>query len=180
MSRSTSPTNRMRINITAAITCCCLLTTSAAFAQLSDHDADWKELQVQPPATFRVDKLVPIEMPRYVTVKLGVDPDTLTLSEDGIVRYVVVALSDSGNVNAAFEGIWCRAGEVKTYARAGNDMKWNAVPDPQWKNFSDSQPSMHALALARQGVCDGRSASGHSPQAIIHSLKQSSAAGSQR
>ena len=170
----------MRINISAALTCCCLLMASTAFAQLSDLDADWKELEIQPPATFTIDKLVPIEMPRYVTVKLGVDPDSLTLSEDGIVRYVVVALSESGNINAAFEGIWCRAGEVKTYARAGNDRKWNVVPDPQWKNLSDSQPSMHALALARQGVCNGRSASGHSPHDIIRSLKQSSTAGSRR
>lgn len=170
----------MRFNTTTAIIACGLLMTSAAFAQLSDLDADWKELQVPPPATFRTDKLVPIEMPRYVTVKIGVDPDTLTVSADGVVRYVVVAVSDSGNVNATFEGIWCRQGEVKTYARAGNDHLWNPLPDPQWTALSDNQRSMHALALARQGVCDGRSASAHSPQDIIRNLKKSAGDGSKR
>ncbi len=169
----------MRHNTTAAIICC-LFLTNGAIAQLTDLDVDWKELQVPPPATFRTDKLVPIEMPRYVSVKVGLDPDSLTISPDGIVRYVAVAQSDSGNINAVFEGIWCRAGEVKTYARAGNDRKWNAVPNPQWRKLGDSQPSMHALALARQGVCDGRSASAHSPQAIILKLKQPAADGSQR
>ncbi len=170
----------MRLKTTAAIIISCLFMTNGAFAQLTDLDADWKELQVPPPATFRTDNLVPIEMPRYVSVKIGIDPDSLTVSQDGIVRYVVVALSEGGNINAAFEGIWCRAGEVKTYARAGNDRKWDAVADPQWKRLTDSQPSMHALALARQGVCDGRSASGHSPQSIIRQLKQSPSEGSQR
>lgn len=174
-----SQTIHMRHKSTAAILCCFAMTT-AAFAQLTDLDADWKELQVPPPASFSIDKLVPIEMPRYVTVQVGLDPDSLTISPDGIVRYVVVAKSDSGNINAVFEGIWCRTGEVKTYARAGNDRKWDAVTDPQWKKLSDSQPSMHALALARQGVCDGRSASAQSPQAIIRTLKQAPFAGVQR
>ena len=124
--------------------------------------------------------VVPIEMPRYLTVKLGLDPDSLTVSSDGIVRYVVVAVSSSGNINAAYEGIWCRAGEVKTYARAGNDGQWDPVPDPQWKALNASQPSMHALALARQGVCNGRSASGVSPQDILRKLKQSVSDGVQR
>lgn len=169
----------MRVSVALALVAG-LTVGGQGFAQLAALDPDWKELDVKPPASFSIDKLVPIEMPRYLSVKLGVDPDSLTVSSDGIVRYVVVALSASGNVNAAYEGIWCRAGEVKTYARAGNDRVWDAVPDPQWKKLSDSQPSMHALAIARQGACDGRSATGQSPQEILRKLKQSASAGSQR
>ncbi len=156
------------------------LTASHVCAQLADLDPDWKELDVKPPVTFNTDKLVPIEMPRYLTVKVGVDPDSFSFSSDGIVRYVVVAKSSSGNINAAFEGIWCRSGQVKTYARAGNDGKWDAASDPQWKDLTASQPSMHALALARQGVCDGRSAAALTPQAIVRNLKQSAFDGLQR
>lgn len=159
---------------------CCLFASNHTLAQVTDLDADWKELDIRPPITFKTTALVAIEMPRYVSVKVGVDPDSITISEDGIVRYVVVAISPGGNVNAAFEGIWCRAGEVKTYARADNDRQWNAAPNPQWRKLTDSQPSMHALALARQGVCEGRSAAAPSPQAIIRKLRQSSFEGSQR
>lgn len=171
--------NRMRDSIILAIATL-LLVAGPVSAQLVDLDPDWKELDEKPPATFSTDKLLPIEMPRYLSVKLGIDPDSLTLSKDGIVRYVVVAVSSSGNINASYEGIWCRAGEVKTYARAGNDGKWEAVDKPQWKALSASQPSMHALALARHGICEGRSASGHSPQAILRKLRQSSSDGMQR
>ena len=173
------PMSLMRARSAVAFATCLLMMTPVS-AQLADLDPDWKELDAKPPATFRTDKLVPIEMPRYLSVKLGLDPDSLTVSSDGIVRYVVVAVSSSGNINAAYEGIWCRAGEVKTYARAGNDRQWDAVADPQWKALNASQPSMHALALARQGVCNGRSASGVSPQEILRSLKQSASHGVQR
>jgi hypothetical protein len=169
----------MRLRTAVAITTC-LLMTPLAFGQLADLDPDWKELDSKPPASFRTDNLVYVEMPRYVSVKVGIDPETLTVSSDGIVRYVVVAVSRSGNVNAAYEGIWCRAGEVKVYARAGNDKQWDVVQDPEWKELNANQPSMHARALARQGVCDGRSASGHSPQDIIRKLKQSVSDGVQR
>jgi len=169
----------MRVRTVLAITTC-LMVLPLAYGQLVDLDPDWKELDVKPPTAFRTDKLVPIDMPRHVSVKVGIDPDTVTISDDGIVRYVVVAVSGSGSINAAYEGIWCRAGEVKTYARAGNDRQWNLVADPQWKGLTSSQPSMHALALARQGVCNGRSAAGHSPQDIVRKLTQSGSHSDQR
>jgi hypothetical protein len=158
----------------------CALMAGQSYAQLVDLDPDWKEQVVAPPATYRVDRLVPIEMPRYVTMKMGLDPDSLTISKDGIVRYVVVATSESGSRTAMFEGIWCRTGEVKVYARFGSDGKWNAVQDAEWRPLSGNQRSMHALALARQGVCNGRSAAAANPAMIIRKLSQPAHAGVQR
>lgn len=169
----------MRVKTFLALVAC-LTSAGGLFAQIADLDPDWKENDARPPVTFRTDKLVPIEMPRYVSVQVGIDPDSLTVAEDGIVRYVVVAVSKSGNINAAFEGIWCRTGQVKVYARASNDKVWDEVPAPQWTELNGNQRSMHALALARQGVCDGRSAAAPSAQAIIRNLRQSPSGGEQR
>ena len=169
----------MRISTFLALVAC-LSSTTVVFAQLTDLDPDWKERDARPPATFRTDKLVPVDMPRYVSVQVGIDPDSMTIGDDGIVRYVVVATSSSGNINAAFEGIWCRTGQVKVYAHAGNDKVWDDAIAPQWTALSGNQRSMHALALARQGVCEGRSAAAHSVPGIIRKLKQSSSTGVQR
>lgn len=157
-----------------------VLIASQSYAQLVDLDPDWKEQAVSPPAMFRTDRLIQIEMPRYVTVKVGIDPDSLTIASDGIVRYVVVAASEGGSRTAMYEGIWCRTGEVKVYARFGSDGKWNVLDDAQWRPLSGNQRSMHALALARQGVCNGRSAAASSADAIIRKLKQSGHDGIQR
>ncbi len=158
----------------------CLLTAGSCWSQITDLDPDWKELQVPPPATFNADRMVPLEMPRYVTVKVGVDPDSLNIGADGIVRYVMIALSSSGNVNAMYEGIWCLKGKVKTYARLGSDGKWDPVDDAQWAPLNGNQRSMHALAFARQGACDGRAAAATTPQEIIRKLKRSHFDGMQK
>ena len=162
----------MRIRVLPALGI--LFVSLHAFGQLADADPDWKEVEVPPPPSFKTDALVLVEMPRYVTLKLGVDPETLRITNDGIVRYVMVATSPGGNINATYEGIRCLTGEVKTYARYGAAAKWSAIADPQWKPLNNNQPSMHALALARQGACEGRAASAQSAAAIISKLKNPS------
>ena len=65
----------------------CLLAWGA-FAQVASDDPDWKEATVPAPPAFNKDKLIPIEMPRYVTLAFGVDPATLAIAPDGIVHHV--------------------------------------------------------------------------------------------
>jgi hypothetical protein len=149
-----------------------LALTTLSHAQPVSDDPDWKETEVPAPPAFNTDRLLPLEMPRYVTLQFGVDPATLAITPDGIVRYVVVARSSSGATTAMYEGIRCATGEVKTYARASNSGAWTVVQDPQWRGLNDNQPSRHALALARQGVCDGRAAAASSAADIIKALKK--------
>jgi hypothetical protein len=84
----------------------------------------------------------------------------------------MVATNASGSVNAMFEGIRCATGEVKSYARSNASGVWTNVNEPQWRNLTDNLPSKHALAFARQGACDGRSASVSSVADIIKALKK--------
>lgn len=136
-------------------------------------DPDWKEADAPPPPAFNKDRLIPIEMPSYVSLHLGVDPATLTISPDGIVRYVVVAANASGSINAMYEGIRCATGEVKTYARFMSSGQWSSMQNPQWQRLDENLPSKHAMALAQQGICEGRAASGSSAAAIVYALKNS-------
>ncbi len=129
------------------------LCVTWAGAQNSLDNPDWVEAKEPPPPAFSADKLVPIDMPTYVTLKVGIDPDTLTVGSDGIVRYVVVMRNSTGSINAAYEGIRCEADQVKTYARQGSSGTWALVENAQWRNLTDNMPSRHAHALARQGAC---------------------------
>ena len=136
-------------------------------AQLIDQDPDWKEVEIPAPPAFRVDRLVQLEMPRHISLKVGFDPDTLRVTNDGIVRYVMVATATSGSSYASYEGIRCLTGEVKVYARHGAAGQWIPVKDPQWKPLNDNQPSPHAMALARQGACNSRAPASQVPAEII-------------
>ena len=141
-------------------------------AQLVDTDPDWKETEIPAPPAFKTDRLLPLEMPRHISLKVGIDPETLRVTADGIVRYVVVATSSSGSVYGSYEGIRCQTGEVKIYARHGANNKWSLVNDPQWRPLVDNQPSPHALAFARQGACEGRAATSRLASVIIGKLKR--------
>lgn len=134
------------------------MAATAACAQTQGDAPEWVEDAAPPPPAYSADTLIPIEMPPYVTLKVGIDPNTLVVGNDGVVRYVVVMRNASGSVNAAFEGILCANGEVKTYARASSAGNWVPVAEPQWRDMTDNLPSRHAFALSKQGVCDGRSA----------------------
>ena len=147
-----------------------MLVALGASAQVI-ADPDWKETETPLPPAFTKDRLIPIEMPKYVSVRFGVDPATLTITPDGIVRYVVVASNASGSTNAMYEGIRCATGEVKTYARYTSSGQWSSIQDPQWQRLDANLPSKHAMALAQQGVCDGRSASASSAAGIVYALK---------
>ena len=134
-------------------------------------DPDQKETDTPTPPSFNKDKLIPIEMPSYVSLRFGVDPATLSITPDGIVRYVMVAINATGSVTAMYEGIRCASGEVKTYARSNASGQWSGVKDPQWQDWNDKLPSHHAFALARQGACEGRAASGSSVADVVKALK---------
>ena len=148
-----------------------MLLASSASAQLFSTNPLWSESEVPAPPAFGKDRLIPINMPRHVSVRLGVDPGTLAMTPDGVVRYVVVAINESGSMNAMYEGIRCASAEVTTYARFSSNGPWVSVQDPQWQDLSGSLPSKHALALARQGVCEGRSVASSSAADIISRLK---------
>lgn len=149
----------------------CLLCTATLSWGQTPVDKEWSEGAVPPPPPYVTQSLVPIEMPPYVTLKVGIDPQTLAIGADGIVRYVVVMRNASGSTNAAYEGISCRTGEVKTYARAGTSATWALVRDAQWRDMTDNLPSRHAYAIAKQGVCNGRQPGEHVTD-ILKQLRQ--------
>ena len=140
--------------------------------QVFVEDPDWKEVDVPAAPAFNKDQLIPVTMPPYVTLRFGVDPATLTITADGVIRYVMVAQNSGGGTpSAMYEGIRCASGEFKTYSRFSASGQWTPVNNPQWRPLNDNNTSRHALALARQGACDGRSARARSVSAIVSALK---------
>jgi hypothetical protein len=149
----------------------CLLGLSlTAWAQRDVELMDWKEGDVPPPPAFSVEKLLTFEVSRGSSLVYGVDPETLKIAEDGVLRYVVVATSSTGARNVMYEGIRCDTGEVKTYARYTPAGVWNKVPNAEWQSLHDNMPSKHALQFARAGACDN-SARASSVREIVRRLK---------
>ncbi|MEJ8813802.1 CNP1-like family protein [Variovorax ureilyticus] len=147
-----------------AVLACLLAASGLANAELFGN-SDWKESEAPPAPAFSQDKLIDIEMPRYSSLKFGIDPNTIKVSGDGVVRYVIVATNkEGGGFNAFYEGVHCATDEYKTYARASSPGAWEAAPNPEWKRIGD-RASRHTQAVALQGLCRG-----HAPRASVSEM----------
>lgn len=150
---------------------------SNALAQQSAPDLAKKASPQVPPA-YHTSGLIALDMGPNQALTFGVDPATLSISKDGIVRYVMVASSATGAINAMYEGIRCSTGEFTTYARATTSGSWEAVQDPTWRSLYGNMPSRHALAFAEQGACNSTMPT-RSVQDIIRQLKGTRSYGGQ-
>jgi len=61
-----------------------------------------------------------------------VDQTSLSVTGDGVVRYVLVARSPSGVENVSYEGLRCASVEFRRYAFGRPDATWRASPSP-WR-----------------------------------------------
>lgn len=130
------------------------LAIPLAHAQLAPIDPDWREVEAPPAPAFSLEGLVPLETPRSA-LRYGIAPATVSIGPDGIVRYVVVATSNSGAANVIYEGIRCNTGEFKAYARHNPGSGWTIVKGSEWKSMQDAPLPRHALLVARNGACIG-------------------------
>jgi hypothetical protein len=140
------------------------LAAPLAFAQLGASDPDWKELDAPPPPALRTDKLIALDIPR-TELRYGVDPASVTLGADGIVRYVVVARSAAGAVNGIYEGLRCNSGEARVYARHSGEGGWRPTTQSDWRPIHDGA-QRHSLWIARNGACMGHVANRSAPQIV--------------
>ena len=142
----------------------------AAWAQFNPDAMAWKEGEVPLPPAFDVGKLLVFDVSTGSSLVYGVDPATLRIGKDGIVRYVMVATSRSGARNVLYEGIRCSSGEFKTYARYSAEGVWRPVDNPEWRSMFGNMPSRHAVQFARTAACSN-SAPTSSVEEIVRRLK---------
>jgi len=147
-----------------------LLASGVAGAQLVPPDPDWQETDAPAPPPLRTQGLVPMDMGPGTDLRWGVDPASISIGPDRVVRYVVVGLGRGGAVNGLYEGVRCDTAEVRVYARHARDGDW--VPArPEWKPLQGSAATLHSLVIARNGVCLGEAPNG-TPAQIARDLGQ--------
>ena len=152
-SRPISFTRRASRRLSAPLLVLALgLVSQVASAQVF-ASPDWKESPVPPAPEFDARRMIEIDMPRMLDLKYGVDPKTIAITGDGVVRFVIIAKSTGPGaaMNASYDGVRCATGETKTYARYSGD-GWHEVENPEWKSLEQAR-TRYNLALARQAIC---------------------------
>jgi hypothetical protein len=152
---------RRRFALAAAIAA----ATAPALAQIF---GEWNEGPVPDAPALKTDALVPIDI-EGSELRFGIDPASVSVGKDRVVRFVFVATSRSGVVNAFYEGVHCERATYRLYARHSPSQGWRPV-EADWKPLKEGVEGRYAWQAARAGVCSGR-VPGGTPAQIVDSLK---------
>jgi hypothetical protein len=142
----------------AAVALCLVLVACAADApEQSDWERaqeaqSWQESRVTLPPYPKSANLIEFDVGAGSEFHFLVDPASLSVGSDGVVRYVLVARSAQGAANVSFEGLRCKDGEYKVYATGSGDRTWVKVPLSRWRPVEQSAGSWHRT-LANEYFC---------------------------
>lgn len=94
----------------------------------------------------------------WTTNSIFVDRKTLTVAEDGVVRFALVVRSASGAETVSFEGVRCATGERRVFAygrNAADGGLWSPARGAGWRPVTDSRVNRHYYEFWRDVFCDG-------------------------
>lgn len=169
----------MRPQFACALACLLAGTALAAAAQntnelnvkggSSRYDEEqeklnWKEAEARLPPYPKDADLIEFQVSSGATFRFFVDAASLSVGDDGVVRYTLVARSPSGTANVSFEGIRCITKSYKVYARGtgGNwsrrEGEWQVIEErtiQRWHNVLYWEflcPRHRPIETAAEGV----------------------------
>lgn len=114
------------------------------------------ELPLQLPAAPKPDDLLQFDPGRPASLRYFVDPASLSVGTDGIVRFTVVIRGDGAASNVSYEGMRCKTRERKVFAYGRADGSWNEARNPQWAPITAQAGDSHRFVLFENYFCPGR------------------------
>jgi len=155
-----SPSSRRPIrNIRRLASLALVFCTIAAHAQsgfdeeFDDSDKPWEELAIQLPPAPKQANLLAFDVSPTATQAFAIDPGSLTVGTDGVIRYTLVSTSRSGAKNISYEGIRCQTYEYKRYAFGQADGTWARSRRNKWDAIHGHGGNHPQAALAKDFLC---------------------------
>jgi hypothetical protein len=82
-----------------------------------------------------------------------VDPASITVGQDWVIRYTVVVRSPSGAKTISYEGLNCTDYEYKIYATGRPDGTWAEAKRPQWSHVRYTELNRYRIVLFTDFFC---------------------------
>lgn len=152
------------------------------YEESEDDKKVWQEDKVTPPAAPDIDKLIPFEVSVANANRFLVDPASISVGQDGVVRFTVVIESSGGARTVNYEGLRCSTRERRLYAFGQPDGSWIESKGSTWILMHKQQHKMlnaYPAVLADEYFCINREPPKDAAVAIER-LKNGSAATSTR
>jgi hypothetical protein len=134
----------------------------------SERSPDWdrdavdakvtpKEQAVTLPAYPRDSDLVEFRVGATRSHHFFVDPTTLDVGADGVVRYALVVRTEGGANNVSYEGIRCATYEKRVYAVGTPQRKWVEARRSVWETIQPNRANEYQAILYTEYFCPDRS-----------------------
>ncbi|WP_224010249.1 MULTISPECIES: CNP1-like family protein [Paraburkholderia] len=128
----------------------------SAFTYLLDRKGDWQEdkLAGLPALPQAGTQLLTFDVSNNTPLKFAIDPASLTVGNDGVVRYTIVITSQSGARNINYEGIRCDTYEWRLYASLNADHNgWDQTVANDWSRIENGTLNAYRSALYQDYFC---------------------------
>ena len=140
-------------------------------SDFEDRKKTWKEIEAQLPPQPKDANLLLFETGSPSGHRFFIDAPSLSVGEDGVVRYTLIVKTAGGAVNVSYEGMRCETRQQKYYAIGHPGGTWSRALDPQWRRIEAREVNRHHGILYVDYLCDGRSPA-RSARAVIDGLRQ--------
>ena len=154
-----------------------LLAVAPAMSQWKDWDYEldqekksWQELQAQIPSYPKPENLLRFDAGANTANAFFVDSASVSVGDDGVVRYTLMVRTGGGATNVSFEGIRCDTRELKIYAFGRPNSDWSRARDTRWREITFREINNHHQTLFREHFCPTRKTIATVPQ-ILQTLK---------
>lgn len=113
----------------------------------------WEVLKTQLPSYPKPENLLRVHAGSATAFEFFVDAVSVSVGQDGIIRYTLVARGEGAAVNVSYEGMRCLPLERKSYAFGRPDGTWSPAKLAQWVPVSGRQGHQQFAALAEEFFC---------------------------
>ena len=121
--------------------------------ELDQEKKPWTELQAQLPAYPKPENLMKFDLGSNSAHQYFVDGLSLSVGEDGVVRYTLVIKTSGGATNVSFEGIRCDNSRVRIYAFGHQGNQWTRARNSEWRDIRPSEINGYHYALLKDYYC---------------------------
>lgn len=136
-----------------------------------EQDKPWVELQAQLPAKPQQENLQPFFVSAATDNKFYIDAASISVGEDGVVRYTLLVKSPEDAINVTFEGMRCNTREKKLYAFGRADGSWSKARFSKWEPILYADRNRQHHMLYDDFFCPAGLAVG-SPEEAVAALKR--------
>jgi hypothetical protein len=118
-----------------------------------EEDRPWEEQKAVLPLYPKSENLIKVYVSAATSFEFFVDAAAVSVGQDGVVRYTLIARSPSGAMNVSYEGIRCKTRDRKLYALGRDDNTWSQARISQWAPIVGTRANRQQATLADDFFC---------------------------